>query len=61
MRQLRGRWTVDALDAARARVTYQIAADPGGRIPKWMVRRGALSALPDVIAQVRRRLEARSQ
>jgi ribosome-associated toxin RatA of RatAB toxin-antitoxin module len=61
MRQLRGRWTVDALDAVRARVTYQFAADPGGRIPKWMVRRGALSALPDVIAQVRRRLDAQSR
>jgi hypothetical protein len=61
MRRLRGRWTVDALDAVRARVTYQFAADPGGSIPKWMVRRGALSALPDVIAQVRRRLDAQSK
>jgi hypothetical protein len=61
MRQLRGRWTVDALDAVRARVTYQVAADPGGSIPKWMVRRGALSALPDVIAQVRRRLDTQSK
>jgi Polyketide cyclase / dehydrase and lipid transport len=61
MRQLRGRWTVDALDAVRARVTYEFAADPGGRIPKWMVRRGALGALPEVIAQVRRRLDAQSR
>jgi hypothetical protein len=28
--------------------------------PGWLVRRGAVSALPDVIEQVRRRLERES-
>lgn len=50
---LRGSWTVETLAASRSRVTYQIAVRPGGRIPGWMVRRGALSALPDVIERVR--------
>lgn len=51
---LRGSWTVEAIDASRSRVTYQIAVRPGGSIPNWMVRRGALSALPDVIERVSR-------
>lgn len=51
---LRGSWSVDAIDAARSRVTYQIAVNPGGSIPGWMVRRGAVSALPDVIRRVAR-------
>jgi ribosome-associated toxin RatA of RatAB toxin-antitoxin module len=53
---LRGSWTIEPLDATRARVVYQIAVNPGGRLPGWLVRRGAVSALPDVIEQVRRRL-----
>lgn len=55
---LRGSWTIEPLDATRSRVFYQVAVDPGGRLPDWLVRRGALSALPDVIEQVRRRLSS---
>jgi len=51
---LRGSWSVEPIDASRARVTYQIAVNPGGSIPGWMVRRGAVSALPDVIRRVAR-------
>jgi len=58
---LRGSWTVEPLDATRSRVVYQVAVNPGGRLPGWLVRRGAVSALPDVIEQVRRRLERESQ
>jgi hypothetical protein len=54
MPMLRGSWVVEPLDAARTRVTYQIAVKPGGRIPGWLVRRGAASALPRVIEQVNR-------
>lgn len=49
---LRGSWTVEPLDASRSRVTYQIAVRPGGSIPGWMVRRGAVNALPDVIRRL---------
>ena len=49
---LRGSWTIEPLDAARSRVVYQVAVNPGGRLPGWLVRRGAVSALPDVIEQV---------
>jgi hypothetical protein len=51
---LRGSWTVDPIDASRSRVTYQIAVRPGGRIPGWMVRRGAINALPQAIARLSR-------
>jgi hypothetical protein len=49
---LRGSWTVEPIDASRSRVAYQIAVRPGGRIPAWMVRRGAVSALPGIIARL---------
>ena len=57
---LRGSWTIEPLAAARSRVVYQVAVNPGGRLPGWLVRRGAVSALPDVIEQVQRRLERES-
>ena len=57
---LRGSWTIEPLDVTRSRVVYQVAVNPGGRLPGWLVRRGAVSALPDVIEQVRRRLERES-
>jgi ribosome-associated toxin RatA of RatAB toxin-antitoxin module len=53
---LRGSWTIEPLDVTRSRVMYQVAVNPGGRLPGWLVRRGAVGALPDVIEQVRRRL-----
>lgn len=53
---LRGSWTIEPLEATRSRVVYQVAVNPGGRLPGWLVRRGAVNALPDVIEQVRRRL-----
>jgi hypothetical protein len=55
---LRGSWTIEPIDAARSRVTYQIAVRPGGSIPGWMVRRGAVSALPEVIGRVARCLSS---
>ena len=57
---LRGSWTIERLDAKRSRVVYQVAVNPGGGLPRWLVRRGAVSALPGVIEQVRRRLERES-
>ena len=56
MSMLRGTWKIEPVDATRSRVTYQIAVKPGGSIPGWLVRRGAISALPEVIERVRRRL-----
>ncbi len=55
---LRGSWTVEPIEASRSRVTYRIAVRPGGSIPGWMVRRGAASALPEVIGRVARCLSS---
>jgi hypothetical protein len=55
---LRGSWTVEPIDASRSRVTYQIAVRPGGSIPGWMVRRGAVKTLPAVIGNVARCLSS---
>jgi hypothetical protein len=53
---LRGSWTVEPLAGGRSRVVYQVAAQPGGSIPGWLVRSGALSAIPDVVERLRKRL-----
>ena len=55
---LRGSWIVEPLGSARSRVTYQVAVNPGGSIPKWLVRRGAASALPDAIKRLDRCLSS---
>ena len=55
---LRGAWFVEALEASRTRVTYQIVVKPDGSIPGWLVRRGAAGALPRVIQQVTRCLSS---
>lgn len=51
---LRGTWTIEARDTANSRVVYQVAAKPGGRLPGWLVRRGSVNALAEVIEQVKR-------
>ena len=58
---LRGSWTAEPIDAARSRVTYQIAVRPGGSIPGWMVRRGAAGALPEIIGRVARCLSSQER
>jgi ribosome-associated toxin RatA of RatAB toxin-antitoxin module len=55
---LRGGWRIEALSETRSRVVYHVAAKPGGRIPDWLVRRGAVNALPDVIERVHERLRS---
>ena len=53
---LRGSWMVEPLGDSRSRVVYQVAVRPGGRIPAWLVRKGAMDALPDIIARVSRKI-----
>ena len=53
---LRGTWTLETLDNRRSRVTYQLAAVPGGRIPGWLVRKGAVQVMPEVIENVHQQL-----
>ena len=57
---LRGSWMVESLGASRSRVVYQVAVRPGGRIPAWLVRKGAMDALPDIIARVGRKIAGES-
>ena len=57
---LRGSWTVEESGGARSRVVYQVTVKPGGRIPGWLVRRGASAALPESIARLTRCLDRSS-
>jgi hypothetical protein len=61
MPMIRGTWTLEALPDTRSRVTYQLAALPGGRIPGWLVRKGAVQVMPEVIGNVRERLRGLDQ
>jgi Polyketide cyclase / dehydrase and lipid transport len=53
---IRGTWTLETLDNRRSRATYQLAAVPGGRIPGWLVRKGAVQVMPEVIENVHQQL-----
>ena len=57
---LRGSWAIEARDTRKSRIVYQVAAKPGGSLPGWLVRRGSVNALADVIEQVKRCLERAS-
>lgn len=50
-----GTWTVEPLGETRSRVTYRVTVKPGGSLPDWLVRWGAVRALPEVIDVVRKR------
>lgn len=56
---LRGGWRIEPLAEMQSRVVYQFSAKPGGSIPGWLVRRGAVNALPDVIERAHARLRSR--
>ena len=58
---LRGSWMVEPLGDSRSRVVYQVAVRPGGRIPAWLVRKGAMDAMPDIIARVGRKIAGEPQ
>ena len=53
-----GSWTLEPLGDSRARVVYQVAVKPGGRLPDWLVRWGTARALPEVMEVVQKRLAA---
>jgi ribosome-associated toxin RatA of RatAB toxin-antitoxin module len=56
MRLDTGSWVIAPIDDGRTQVVYQVAVDPGGRLPGWLVRWGATRAMPDVMTAMRRRL-----
>jgi ribosome-associated toxin RatA of RatAB toxin-antitoxin module len=39
MRRLEGHYKLEALGPEQTRVEYQVGADPGGRLPAWLVKR----------------------
>lgn len=49
-----GEWTVRALDAEHAEVTYHAHTDPNGAIPAWMVNQVQPGQLREILESVRR-------
>jgi hypothetical protein len=52
-----GSYLVEAIDDSRARVTYEVDADPGGELPDWLVTMQSSRNPLETIAGLRRRLE----
>jgi uncharacterized membrane protein len=55
-----GYWKLEPREGGKKTfVTYYIYTDPGGSLPKWVINKANGSAVPDVIASVRKRATAK--
>ena len=55
-----GSWTLEPLDGGkRTKATYYLFTDPGGSIPSFLANKANTTALPDLIAAVRKRSEGK--
>lgn len=50
-------FTLRALDATHTHIDYRVQADPGGKIPAWMVRRASRSIPLDTLVALGKQLE----
>ncbi len=56
MPRLRGHYRLRVLEAGRTQVEYQVDADPGGRLPAWLVRRTARDIPLQTLVNLRRQV-----
>jgi ribosome-associated toxin RatA of RatAB toxin-antitoxin module len=59
MREYRGEWKVEPFGDNRTQLTYQAVTDPGGFVPKSLIKDFTNKTLPEIIAGVRRRVAYR--
>jgi hypothetical protein len=57
MPHLEGFYRMWQLDAARTKVVYQVEADVGGSVPRWMAERVARDMPYETLSRLRRRVE----
>ncbi len=56
MKYLKGLYRLEMLSPSRTRVTYQIDADPGGWLPRWVVRLASKSLPLETVRNLRNRV-----
>ena len=47
-----GFWLIERLDDGAVRATYELAYDPGGSVPSWLVRRLQLRTFRRTVVQL---------
>lgn len=50
-----GEWLLEPFGPAKTKAVYRLCTDPGGGIPKFLVKQGTCSTLPQIIKAVRKR------
>ncbi len=60
MPRLQGHYALEAVDAGRTRVEYQVDVDPGGNLPDWLKVRAGRDAPWHTLNLLRKRVAARS-
>lgn len=53
-----GEWLLEPFGPAKTKATYRLSTDPGGAIPKFLVKQGTCSTMPQIIEAVRKRAAA---
>ena len=56
MVRMRGRWTIETIDAGHTRVEYVFNADPGGLVPSWIINAGAKRSISSLFAAIKKRV-----
>lgn len=50
-----GEWILEPFGPAKTKAIYRLNTDPGGAIPKFLVKQGTCSTMPQIIEGVRKR------
>jgi ribosome-associated toxin RatA of RatAB toxin-antitoxin module len=53
-----GEWLLEPFGPAKTKATYRLSTDPGGAIPKFLVKQATCSTMPQIIQAVRKRAAA---
>ena len=56
LRENSGEWLVEPFGDRQTRLTYRVAANPGGLVPKYLADEFTYATLPEIIAGVRKRV-----
>ena len=53
-----GEWILEPFGPTKTKATYRLCTDPGGAIPKFLVKQATCSTMPQIIKAVRKRAAA---
>ncbi|MHB8070214.1 MAG: SRPBCC family protein [Desulfobaccales bacterium] len=55
LRENSGEWILEPFGSAKTKATYRLCTDPGGAIPKFLVKEGTCVTMPQIIKAIRKR------